>query len=175
MKDTSTHGGYTHSCRKTTGGIKSIKIFERCELEDIVFNSATGTYGGIKLKEGYRPKTYIFKEGAAKFQESMHVENGCESVDHEIEFYLDMVDGGTTRCVEELTLASQCGIIAVVTTANDVSFLAGYSEELYDERPLKLREAEATSGYVHKDACGIKIKLGSRDISMSRIFTGVIK
>lgn len=162
------------SCGKVIGGVKSVALIERSGLGSFDLDPADNSYSGVSINARGGFTLLRFAEGAARYDEVCRRENGTVAVTHSIEFVMDKMDRESYGLLREIASASLCGLVAVITTAGGSSFVVGYSEELLDERPLRLYEAESSSGEKYTDNSGVTIRLRSKDISKARTFTGTL-
>lgn len=84
------------------------------------------------------------------------------------------MDADSRRSVCELAENSPSGIVAVITTSNNVSYLVGVSRKFGMERPLRLASASGASGKRLSDTTGESIALVGSDTSKAVVFTGEI-
>lgn len=163
-------GGYEKIAGKRTGGIRSIAMIAATDILDVEFGDIPETYTGITVKPGKEFSTYEFKEGKACFAEELSVSAGVTRVWHEVTFTLERPESASAKAVMELAGTSADGIIAVVTTNSNVSFLVGYSARFAAEQPLRLTKALMTSGNRPAEDITETITLVSQDGCKAPIF-----
>ena len=166
--------GYIHRCGKVLGGIKNILLTEKSNIRSLKHDPRTGNYTDISFVDPGRVACCTFAEGSVSYQEDLQARNGIVSVDHALEFITDKMDEESGNLLRGLVKASYSGLVAIVTTRNDVRLLIGYSEENRDERPLRITRSTASSGKKHTDPAGETIVLHSCDTAKARIFSGSI-
>lgn len=155
--------GYGKSAGKRSGGIRSIALAAAGNIAGAEIDNASGICTGIHFNESSGFGLYDFMEGEAYFTEELSVTDGVAKVKHEIAFTLERPDNGSANAVKKLLETSKEGIVAVVTTNSNVSFLVGYSDKFGTEQPLRLEKAEMSTGANPANNTTEIITLVSRD------------
>ncbi len=160
------------ACGKTVSGVRSAALIERCRIREVVADPVSGLYREIRTDGDAAWAVCTFGEGRAVYTETLGIENGIPCVTHTLEFQTGRMDARSRELIAATTAASLCGIVAVVTAAEGHSFVVGYSEELGDERPLRLVSATGTTGKKPADLSGETVTLRSCDTSKARLYDG---
>lgn len=163
--------GYRRACGKRSGGVKSVALIEASAIGKVRYDAASGSYTSVSGAFA----AYHFKEDEARYTETVSCASGPATVRHELTLDLERMDAQTCRAVQELCGNPGDGFIAVVTTANDVSLLVGYSPKFGAEYPLRLAKSVGTTGSALTDTTAESIVLESTDTSKSLVFTGTIQ
>lgn len=166
-----TPNGYRRACGKRSGGVKSVALIEARALAGVQYDAASGSYTSVSGAFA----AYHFKEDEARYTETVSCGAGPALVKHELTLDLERMDAETCRAVQELCADAGGGFVAVVTTANDVSLLVGYSSKFGAEYPLRLAKSVGTTGSALTDVTAESIVLASTDTSKSLMFTGAIQ
>ena len=164
--------GFTKSCGLQSGGGKRIYLVEVADLTS--FTLAAGIYTTATMESGKVFKEYQFEQDSFEIKEDVSFENNCMKVSHGIEFYLNKMSATTRTAVEEIALASACGLISIVEDNNGTKWVLGYSENHLKLRPLMLKTGKGTSGKKFTDANGYTLSLESEDNTMMRTFSGTV-
>ena len=163
-------GGYEKSSGKRSGGIRSIKLASVNDITDVVTDNTSGICTGINFVENGGFSLYEFMEGEASYSEKMSAADGVTEVEHEIKFSLERPDNDTKMAINELLKTSHKGIVAVVTTNSNVSFLVGYSDKFGTEQPLRLEKTEMSTGTNPANNTSEIITLVSKDDCKSMVY-----
>ncbi len=163
-------GGYEKAEGKRSGGIRSLALAAASDVAGAVMEAGVCT--GVTLKQGAVFRKYGFKEGEACFTEEMSIVNGVAKVAHGITFALERPDGSSAQAIAQLAAASEDGIVAIVTTNGNVSFLVGYSDKFGTEQPLRLTKTSLSSGAKPADGTADIIVLASQDDSKAPVYAG---
>ena len=154
--------GYIHRHEKTTGGIRLIELTpaDNVAADDFSLHDPSLLW----------PVT--FAEGAGRYIEDVNYQDGIPIVSHTLEFHTDKIDRESDRMLRSLAACSLRGLVALVTTNNNVRLLVGYSEAHGSERPLRLEKVEADTGKIHTDAGTEVIRLCCRDTAKAALLDG---
>lgn len=135
---------YTKACSKNVGGNSAVYITEASNL-----GSVTVTSGEISAALTMAAGT--FHEVQADLDSVIHTQEGEGTQSNiaythrvEMRFAKPSVDLNTLR--DSLADGSPCGIVAIVTDANGVSWLVGYNETDGTNRALYLATDSLNSG-----------------------------
>jgi len=164
--------GYNQKYLRRNGGLKSIALADIDSVESAVTDQGRNAWAGIALKDGKKFAVYDFYEDEAEYRENVYVKNGNITVVHELSFTLDRMGGETSVAVGALCNAARNGLAAIVTTANDDTFLVGYSRKFRNECPLRLSSAKGNTGSKLAGTTGETIVLRGEDTSKALPYTG---
>ncbi len=165
-----TLGGYEKSTGKRSGGIRSIALTSVSDITGVETNNASGICTGISFVENGGFGTYEFMEGEASYTEEISIADGVTEVKHEIQFAIERPDNESAKTISELLKTSREGIVAIVTTNSNVSFLVGYSDKFGTEQPLRLEKAKMSTGSNPANNTTEIITLVSRDDCKSMVY-----
>ena len=164
--------GYTKVCGLQSGGMKTLYLVEVGDLTS--FTLLAGEYTTATMTAAKVFKQYQFDQDSFDLKEDVSIENNSMKVAHSIEFYLAKMGTVGRNAVEEIALATACGMIAIAEDNNGTKWVLGYSENMKKTRPLELKTSAGTSGKKLTDANGYTIKLESEDNESMHVYTGVI-
>ncbi len=160
--------GFARACSLRSGGIEKIELVEASAIDSATYDSATDTFSSVKLAQGTNMAAYQFDEDGAEYREVHRRTNGSYSVEHHLSLSLGRFDGSSRRAVREIATASECGLVAFVTTIGGDRFMVGYSKELGAERPLRLSSGAGTTGSRPAEGTLREIELSSVDVASAR-------
>ena len=164
--------GYRRACGKRNGGMRSIAIVQASAVAGVDYDADADCYTGVRLETGAAFAVYHFREDGADFTEKV-ASNGVDVlVTHTLSFALERMDRVSARAVREFCTSTPDGFVAIVTTNNDVSVLAGYSERFGLEYPLRLQRAAAGSGMKLTDVSAETVALASTDTEKAKAYAG---
>lgn len=166
--------GFSRSCSKHCGGIRSIQLIEIDKITSITYNAVTDSFTTFTFESGSQFMGYEFDEDSASLIENIKVYSGSISVEHTLSFTLGKFNPQSLAVVEELNNASCKGFAALVETNNGDMFVVGYSAEFTSERPLRITQTEIMTGQKLKDSSYCRLIFVSEDVSPSKSFTGTI-
>lgn len=166
--------GYRRACGKRNGGIRSLALVQAEAVTAADYDVDAGCYTGITLAGGKAFAVYHFKEDEAAFTETAVTNAAGALVTHRLSFTLERMDEASATAVQELCKSAPNGLIAIVTSNNDVSVLAGYSERFGAAYPLRVQSAAAASGRKLTDVSVETVVLASSDVDKARPYTGPV-
>lgn len=166
--------GYEKSAGKRSGGIRSIALAAAGDIVSVEIDNASGVCTGIDFGDNGGFGIYEFMEGEASFTEEMSVADGVAKVEHKITFVIERPDNNSTDAIMKLLETSKEGIVAVVKTNSNVSFLIGYSDKFGTEQPLRLENSHMSTGSGPADNTTESITLVSRDDCKAMVYDGSI-
>lgn len=164
--------GFTRACGLQSGGAKRLWLVEVADLTSFTFS--TPSYSTATMVSTKVFKEYAFEPDSFEIKEVTAIENNCMKVTHTIEFYLAKMSATTRLAVEEIALASACGLIAIAEDNNGNKWVLGYSENHLKTRPLTLKSANGTTGKKLTDANGYTLTLENENNENMRLFTGTV-
>ena len=166
--------GYVRTCGLQSGGGKKLYLIEAPDLTSFTKNVSGEDYTTCTPATGKVFKQYEFDPDSFEIKEDVAIENNCMKVTHTLEFYIaKMSDTGRTA-VNEIALASACGLVAVAEDNNGTKWVIGYSQNMAKLRPLELASSAGATGKKLTDANGYTLKLVSEDNEEMRTFTGTV-
>lgn len=166
--------GFKKTCDngKTTAGIVKVLIAKKGTITAATMDTADPeAYKSLTMKAGEGFVKYEFMEDECEFQENYKTENGITSVEQKLIFKLPGMTPETRNAVEEIAVASACGLEAAVCRKGKVQ-IVGYDEEFKSERPLRLNATTGTTGKKLTDAAGEEITLSRETTDKARYYVG---
>lgn len=164
--------GYTRTCGLQSGGGMKIWLTEVASLTSM---TVTGdVYTAITMEGANVFVLHEFEPDSFELKETTTIENGSIKVTHEIEFFLKKLDDTARVAIEEIVLASACGLVAIVEDNNATKWVVGYNETHGKLRPLSVSTVEGLTGKNLSDAAGNTVKLVSEDNEHMRTVTAVV-
>ena len=164
--------GFVRACGLLSGGVKKLWLVEVADLTSFTFT--TPAYSTATMVASKVFKQYEFDPDSFELKEDVTVENNCMKVVHGIDFYLTKMSATTRAAVEEIALASACGLIAIAEDNNGNKWVLGYSENHQKLRPLLLKTAKGSSGKKLTDANGYAVTLENENNEQMRLYTGTV-
>ena len=164
--------GFARVCGLQSGGVKKVHLVEAADLTTMTFT--TPAYSAITMVSGKVFKQYEFDPDSCEIREEVTVENNCMKVLHGLDFFITKMSSTARAAVEEIALASACGLIAIAEDNNGVKWVLGYSENHTKLRPLVLKSAKGTTGKKLTDTNGYTVSLEVENNECMRIFTGTV-
>lgn len=164
--------GYKKTCGKQSGGVRSLFLIEKDKIKSFTQEAAEKAYSAVTLVADAAFARYEFKEDETEFKETTKVENGSVMVTQELSFLLPKMSKESRTAVEELADISPCGLVGVVVDNMGNARVLGYNEEQKDARPLRLSQAEGTTGKALSDATGETVTLACDTTEKAYLFTG---
>lgn len=165
--------GYTKTCGGLqSGGVKNLWLVEVADLTSFTFS--TPAYSAATMESGKVFKNYQFDPDTMELKEDIAFENNCMKVTHSVEFYLAKMSAASRLAVEEIALASSCGLVAIVEDNNGTKWVLGYSQNHLKLRPLLLKDAKGTTGKKLTDASGWTVTLENENNEQMRAFSGTV-
>lgn len=164
--------GFTRSCGLQSGGMKSLYLVEVADVTS--FTLASEVYTAVTMVSSKIFKQYDFDPDSFELKEDVQIENNCMKVVHSLVFNLMKLSATTRKVVEEIALASACGLIAIAEDNNGVKWVLGYSENHGKTRPLELKTGKGTTGKKLTDANQWEVTLESEDNTQMRTFSGTV-
>lgn len=161
--------GFYRVCGLQSGGGKKIYLTEVANVTSMT--ATNGVYTAITMNGAAKFYVYEFEPDSFEIKEEVSVENNCMKVMHGIEFFMAKMSSTTRTALEEIALASACGLIAVVEDNNGTKWVLGYSENHLKTRPLTLKSGKGTTGKKLTDANGYTITLENENNEMMRTCT----
>ena len=162
--------GFAKTCSKCCGGIKHIYLAATTDIISVTCDNNTVT--GIQMNDSAFFVNYDFQEDNASYTENASLSDGSYYVEHTLSFSLNNMNTGSLSATEELAEASYDGLIAIVTTNNNESFIIGYTPQFGLERALRLKSVSSDTGKKLKDTTSRNITLYCCDTSGALSFTG---
>lgn len=166
--------GYTRTNERKNGGIRLLGLICNAHISSVSHIPSAQVYSAVNRIGNTAFAKYEFQEDEAEYTETVSLINGALVVTHEIKFLLDKMGPASLQVVQELSKASFEGIVAIVLTHNGDTFLCGYSVEMEQERPLRLKSVTSTTGKGLKGSTHSLFTLQSQDISRALPFGGDI-
>ena len=166
--------GFKKTCDngKTTAGIAKVLIAKSGTITAVTMDTAdTEAYKSITMKAGEGFIKYEFMEDECEFQENYKSENGITSVEQKLVFKLPGMTPETRNAVEEIAIASACGLEVAVCRKGKIQ-IVGYDEEFGSERPLRLNASTGTTGKKLTDVSGEEITLSRETTEKARYYVG---
>lgn len=164
--------GYKKTCGKQTGGVRSLFLIEKDNIKALTIEAAKKAYSAIVLVAAAAFAKYDFKEDEAEFKETTKAENGSIMVTQEISFVLPKMGEASRIAVEEIADISPCGLVGVVVDNMGNARVVGFNEEQKDSRPLRLSQAEGTTGKALSDVSAETVTLTCNTTEKAYLFTG---
>lgn len=164
--------GYRRACGKRNGGIRSLALVQAEAVQAADYDHDEGAWAGLTLETGKEFAVYHFKEDEAAFTETAVANAAGVLVTHTLSFTLERMDTDSARAVRELCNDAPNGLVAIVTTNNDVSVLAGYSRRFGPGYPLRVQRADAVSGRKLTDTSMETVVLVSVDTDKALPYIG---
>jgi hypothetical protein len=164
--------GYSRACAAKSGGIRRMWITETANVTS--FSTSGDTYDAVVMNGSAVFYKYEFEQDSAELKEAISFENGSKKVQHDLEVKLDYMLTASRLEIEALADASHCGLIAVVEDMNGQAWVLGYSEAMLKDRPLRMTNADGTTGKALTDLNGDVLKFQSIDTQRARVFTGTV-
>jgi len=135
---------YTKACEKNVGGNSAVYVAEVANVVSVT--ETAGEISAITMDTGK-----FFHEIQADLDSVVHTQEGAGTRSNiaythrvEMRFAKPSADLNTLR--NELAAASACGILAIVTDGNGISWLVGYNSVDKFSRPLYLETDSLNSG-----------------------------
>ncbi len=164
--------GYRRACGKRNGGIRSLALVQAEAVAEAEYDVDAGCWARLTLSQGKEFAEYHFKEDEAVFTETVTANAAGVLVTHTLSFVLERMDTASARAVRELCTSTPNGLVAIVTTNNDVSVVVGYSRKFGAGYPLRVQRAAAASGRKLADTSAETVVLVSVDIDKAIPFVG---
>lgn len=164
--------GYTRACGMQSGGGKKLYLAEAPNVTS--FTKTQEAYSAVTMESGKLFKVYDFDPDSMEIVEEVAVENNSMKVVHRIVWDMMKLSATARTAVEEIALASACGLIAIAEDNNAVLWVIGYSENHLKTRPLELKSAKGTTGKKLTDTNKWELTLESEDNSNMRVFSGTV-
>lgn len=164
--------GFTRTCGLQSGGGKKVWAAEVADVTSLTF--LTPNYTTMTMGTTGKIKLYEFDPDTCELKEDVSIENNCMKVVHGLDFDLTKMSATARTAVEELALASACGLVIIVEDNNGVKWVLGYSENHQKLRPMVLKSAKGTTGKKLNDSNKYTVSLENENNEMMRIFTGAI-
>ena len=152
--------GFSSPQRRIRGGIVKIAMIEASQFRHVTENGQSEFQ--VFSRSGWAE--YDCREDSAVYTETTEIRDGTVRTEHTLEFALTGIDTASRLAAQQI-LASQSGILAVVTTADSGMLLIGYSRLMQTECPLRPDSSTALSGAEPLDACRRTLRLRSVDCS----------
>jgi len=165
--------GFTRSCGERSGGGNALYLAIKADVTS--FTLAGKLYSGVTMSDAPLVfKKYEFEQDSMEIKYETTRENGSAKVVKTIEFDLGKMSQESRDAVEEIKVASNCGLIAIAEDNNGQKWVYGYTEKHKKERTLQLSSGNATSGKQLTDANNTVVTLVAQDTEEPRTFTGVV-
>lgn len=157
--------GLVNACSAVSGGISTIWITNSSDIDiatgvTVVADVVTV----IPLIVGGAWTKFEFKEETAfRKDTSERSDSGAQPVTHQLQFMKVGLDAATITSIQELSDASNCGLVAIVKDLNGIKWFVGWSELLDVDRPLYLKTGTVDSGTASTDAPSVTVLLEAVD------------
>jgi len=168
--------GFVKGCTERSGGATALYLAEVKDVTAFTLGATVDAkkWATVAMKTGTFFKKYEFEKNTVEFKESTARENGSTKVTKTIEFMLPKMSQESRDTVEEIMIASNCGLVAIVEDNNSQKWVVGYTVKHKKDKPLELQTSEATTGKAITDANGDTVILIAEDTERSRTFTGTV-
>lgn len=165
--------GFTKTCGgKKTAGIMKIMLIPRNDITSVGYDvTDAAAIKTITMGSKSAFVKYEFLEDEAEFQENYKSENGIVSVEQKLTLKLGGMLPESRMAVEELAMASDCGLVAAVVRNGKIQ-IVGWDAAFEGERPLRLQSTAGTSGKKLSDAAGEEITLGRESTEKAHYYIG---
>lgn len=166
--------GFRRTCEgKKTAGIKKIGLISAKSITGITYDTSdTDAIKSVAMKASEVFAKFDFKEDECEFQENYSSENGVVVVEQKLIFKLETMSPETRAAVEEIAVASGCGILAAITKPAGKTLLVGWDKDFDGERPLRLESTTGTTGKALSDASGEEITLSRKTTVKAHYYVG---
>ncbi len=148
---------------RRNGGIQKLALIQTSDLVETQYDAESRGYTNITLQLSQKFSVYNFREDEAEYTEKTEIQQGVVVVTHELKFLLDKMCNTTAIAVSELINSSFRGLIALIRTFTNETYLIGYSQEFEKQRPLHVVQTNATTGKRFTDPSSEIIVLQSTD------------
>ncbi|MDY3978993.1 MAG: hypothetical protein SOZ00_03135 [Tidjanibacter sp.] len=166
--------GYSRTCSKRSGGIKSLHLIEADKILSAAYNSLSGEFEALTLAEGALWAGYDFVEQSGSLTQTLAVAGGSTAVEHRLCFALHGIDQAARLAADSLAESACKGIVAVVETLQGERLLVGYSVLFGGEKALRVERITSSTGAALADKTSTEVVLTAVDTSLSRPFTGTL-
>jgi len=152
--------GLSKDCAANSGGIKRIAIANEADVASVAYTSnvAAITMGTAKVFYEFE-----FEQDTAEWRENGELINGSLKYTQELEFFIRKNNDTNRTALAEL--GSNCGFIILVEDMNGTVYILGHSEDLADERPMKLASDATASGKELTDLAGSTMTLTAMSVA----------
>jgi hypothetical protein len=168
----SLNAGFAKDCTASrVGGVKEVHI---ASADDVTsFTGSAGDYTAVVMESLKVFVKFEFEQDVAEWRENGEGVKGAKQFTHETEIVLPALSIVQRNAIQDLA-DQACGMVVIVTLANGVSFVQGYSEAFTTERPAYFLSDTTTSGQAILDPDQSTVVLQSIDADKAFAYTGVI-
>lgn len=151
-----------YSNYKPVGGVESVALYPAEAVVRALFSSE-----GCEVELSGTPIEVALIDDASHYEEISHLENGTNTVSHQLHLVAEMSEGRQWLDKQFLERAFFEGVIAVVTLCSGVRLLVGYSAHFTAEQPLRLDSITSSSGTTLHHTPSVTLQLVSCDTEFS--------
>ena len=166
--------GLSKDCAANSGGIKRIIIADEASVASVTYDTAGDIVTGITMATGGTDAFYEFEfeQDTAEWRENGELVNGSLKYTQELEFFIRKNNDTNRTALAEL--GSNCGFIILVEDMNGTVYILGHSEDLADERPMKLASDATASGKELTDLAGSTMTLTAMSVAKAHTCSDTI-
>jgi|AntAceMinimDraft_16_1070373.scaffolds.fasta_scaffold03128_6 hypothetical protein len=168
--------GYLKSadCGARRSGVAIIYLIQVVDLTEFTLSSDSSDWSAVTPVTDKVFKKYEFKKGEAELLMNPTPANGIVASENSIEFNMDKLSQLSRDAVQEISDASNCGLIAIVKTNQGDNWVLGYDNYFQKEHYLELTSGTGTSGRALTDLQGFVLTLANTSPELPRTFTGSV-
>ena len=161
--------GLSKDCAANSGGIKRIAIANEADVASVAY---TSNVAAVTMGTGKVFYEFEFEQDTAEWRENGELINGSLKYTQELEFFIRKNNDTNRTALAEL--GSNCGFIILVEDMNGTVYILGHSEDLADERPMKLASDATASGKELTDLAGSTMTLTAMSVAKAHTCSDTI-
>ena len=167
MACTQTLKGITRDCLSNSGGVRSVWLANKADIDSIMLNPLDGAVTLILMKTGKSFYEYQFARGTASMSSNyaVNAENGTKYVETDLVMVFARMN---TAKRNELISLKGAELAALVEDQNGKVWLLGH------EHPLEMTAGDGLTGTAYADRNGYSITLHDVSPQMPREYTGTM-
>lgn len=136
--------------RKPAGGVRAVRLHAVADIVRLDWSG--GRCRGIVLRPGAEALDLPLLEGRSRYAEEVAAAEGPAAVHHTLTLVLSRWQGRGLFTSEYLQRMAADGVVALLTAEDGERMVAGWTERLTDEQPLRLQRLTFDTGFRPADA-----------------------
>lgn len=150
---------------RTRGGIRSLRLVSVCDCESVEVRD--GYVSAVTLRERAEWFSFGFTEDSAEYTETASKKDGSLLYTHKLIFRFGSRSAEATDAAARIAIIARYGAIAILETEAGGAIVAGYSELLGLEQPLRVTKAECSTTKAPHEIPYFELTLSSVDAAPS--------
>ena len=167
MSCTQTLKGISRDCSPNSGGVRSVWLANKADIDSISLPSLDGSISSIEMKTGKSFFEYQFVRGTASLSSNyaVNAENGTKYVETDLVMVFNRMDVSKRK---ELIALKGAELAGLVEDNNGKIWLIGL------DRPLEMSAGDGLTGTAYADRNGYSITLHDVSSQMPREYVGTM-